>query len=193
MRPPTRLVRPPSRLGLLLRPSSILPSLLLLRPGEPPVKLAKLDPLIVRCLGVGSKLTRLLFIALVGLDCLRTMGLSSFEVSSASSSAIVTRRAEVGVPVVNRGVDLGVPFEATFPRAGVNGDWMVLAKGRLIACCCAGVVDAGRVGGAGEAPESGVEGLRMGIEEWLDTLRRVRGGVSLRYGDGVDVESGLKL
>ena len=83
----------------------MLPSLLLLRAGEPPVRLARLDPLIVRCLGVGSILTRLLFIALEGLDCLRTVGLSSFGLSSASSSAIVTRRAEEGVPVASRGVE----------------------------------------------------------------------------------------
>ena len=69
----------------------------------------------------------------------------------------------------------------------------MLANGRRIACCCAGVVDAGRACGAGERPDSGVEGLRIGIEEWLDTLLRDRGGVSLRYGDGVVVESGLKL
>lgn len=83
----------------------MLPSLLLLLPGEPPVKLARLDPLMVRCLGVGSKLARRLFIALEGLDCLRTVGLSSPGLFSDSSSAIITRRAEEGVPVVNRGVE----------------------------------------------------------------------------------------
>lgn len=57
---------------------------------------------------------------------------------------------------------------------------MVLANGRRITACCAGVVDAGRICAAGERPDSGVEGLRMGMEEWLETLLSDRGGVSLR-------------
>jgi hypothetical protein len=105
-----------------LRPSSTVPSLLLLRPGEPPVKLARLDPLIVRCFGVGSILTRRLFMALAGRACRRAIGLSSAVVISSSVSEINACRTDDGVPVESCGVEVGVLCKVLFPFAGVEGD-----------------------------------------------------------------------
>jgi hypothetical protein len=164
-----------------MRPSSV-PGLLL-RPGVDGVTL---DVEVVRCLGVGSMLLRrLLLITLGGRAARRAMGLSSLAVLSPSSSAIAVWRLDAGVD--ERGVDrMGSLF-----RAGVAGDCMGLARGRLV--CCAGVVDAGRVEGGGERADERLSGLRTGIDK-LDALL-TDPGVSkpLRYGEGVVKVSGLKL
>ncbi len=107
------------------------PSLLLLRPGViAPVKAAKLDPLTVRCFGVGSRLARRLVIALAGRDWRRAMGLSSLPVFSSSSSGIMNRRPEAGVPTETCDVEPGVERICAFARAGVEGDCIGLANGR---------------------------------------------------------------
>lgn len=72
---------------------------------------------------------------------------------------------------------------------------MGLAKGRRVMGCCAGVVDAGRAEESGESAEAWLSGLRTGMAEWLETLRRVLRGVigSFRYGDGFVNDIGLWL
>ena len=62
--------------------------------------------------------------------------------------------------------------------------------------CCDGVVEEGRTrveAAGGEFSEVRLNGLGTGIAECEETDRRVRGGVSLRWGDGVVAERGLKL
>jgi hypothetical protein len=101
----------------------MLSSLLLLRAvlGEPPIRLAILEVLAVRCLGVGSILMRRLFIALAGRDCRRTVGLSSFTVLSSSISSAKIR--DIAFGVLREGCDdePGVPRKGAFPLAGVEG------------------------------------------------------------------------
>lgn len=194
-RPLTRLARP-----------SVLPSLLLLRPG---VEGVMLELEAVRCFGVGSILLRRLLITLGARVLRRAIGLSSMALSSpsASSSAMGAWRLEAGVD--ERGVDrIGI-----LPLAGVEGDCIGLANGRFdcamgvvdagrrgvvetgrLGAWCEGVVEAGRAVGGGDSAGR-LNGLRTGIEDPLDMRLRDRGVVSfpLRYGDGVVRLSGLKL
>jgi hypothetical protein len=195
MRPlaiPSELLRPASSPSLLLRPSSVLPILLWVRP--PGVVICGMVvPLGLRCLGVGNMLVRRLVIALAGREVRRAMGLSSVGVLSLSSSAIITLRVEVGVRYDDKD-DFGVVCKADVPRAGVEGDCMGLANGRRPMTCCAGVVEGGREE-RGESAEAWLRGLRTGIAEWLDMLRKVLRGVvgSFRCGEGVVNDNGLKL
>lgn len=156
----------------------MLPSLLVLRPG------------VEAGLGVGSILLRRLAIALVGLDARRAAGLSSVGLPLSPSSMICTRLAEAGVPVDMD--DRGVLCAAERFLAGVEGDCIGLANGRRGADCDPGTVEPGR-GGGGERAEARPRGLRTGMAEWLETLRSVFPARSLRCGEGVVSDNGLKL
>lgn len=156
------------------------------------VRLAVLEDDAVRCFGVGRRLLRRVFIALAGRATRRAIGLSSFAVLSSSSSARTKRRPDAGVPVDSCDEEPGVEREATLPRAGVEGDCIGLANGRL-AGCCAGVVDAGRLDGGGERAEERLSGLRTGMPDWLETLLNLSESRPLRNGEGVVNDMGLKL
>jgi len=156
----------------------MLPSLLVLRPG------------VVLCFGVGSILLRRLVMALAGLDARRAAGLSSVVLPLSLSSRICTRLVEAGVPVESD--DEGVICAEDLFLAGVDGDCIGLASGRLEPDCGPGMVDPGRTGG-GESAEVRPRGLRTGIAEWLETVRSIFPAASLRWGEGVVSESGLKL
>ena len=143
----------------------MLPSLLPLRPGVVAgLVSAGIDADAVRDFGVGRRLVRRLFSALGGRVVRRAIGLSSLAVLSPSSSAIVTRRPEAGVPVERCAEEPGVDRMGCLPRAGVAGDCIGLANGRLTDCC-AGVVDAGRPEGGGDKAEERLKGLRTGMAE----------------------------
>jgi hypothetical protein len=136
-RPPTRLERP-----------SPPASRLLLRSG---VDGARLEVEVVRALGDGSMLLRRLFIMLRG-RARRAAGLSSAAAVSSSSSSSTIDAWRLGPGDEERGVER----MASLPLAGVEGEFIGLARGRRDACCdgvvdegrltvcCAGVVDAGR-------------------------------------------------
>lgn len=158
------------------RPSSMLPSLLVLRPG---VDMVETFDALARCFGVGSILLRRLVMALAGLEARRAAGLSSVVLSPSSSSTICACREERGVPTESD-EEPGVVCVTDLFLAGVEGDCIGLASGRRPTGCCAGVVDAGRVLGGGESAEVRLRGLRTGIAEWLETLRSVFVAASLR-------------
>jgi hypothetical protein len=100
--------------------------------------------------------------ALAGRDCRRITGLSSLAVLSSSSSGIIKRRPEAGVPLETCEAEPGVERKNdAFVRTGVEGDCIGLAKGRR-GGCCAGVVDSGRWG---DSTIGVLRGLRTGIAE----------------------------
>ena len=154
----------------------MLPILLCVRP--PGVLICGIVvPLGVRCLGVGNMLLRRLVNALAGRVTRRATGLSSVTVPSLSSSAIVTLRPEVGVRYGMLEFGAVMVARADFPRAGVEGDCIGLARGLRPIDCGTGVVDVGREEGRGESADAWPNGLRTGIADWLDTLLRVLSGV----------------
>jgi hypothetical protein len=66
----------------------------------------------------------------------------------------------------------------------------------LVGGCCDGVVEEGRTkveAAGGGNSEVRLNGLGTGRAECEETDRRVRGGVSLLWGEGVVAERGLKL
>lgn len=158
-RPPTRLDRPSP--ALLFLPSSVSPSLLVVRAGVE-TGVARLDADVVRGLGVGKRLVRRLFIALTGRAVRRAIGLSSVG-GLLSSSAIVTRRLEPGVPVD------GDEYAKVGLFSGVAGACSALATGRLIEDL-AGVAVAEWMDGGGESIEERPRGLLTGIDDCPETL-----------------------
>lgn len=135
-----------------------MPSLLVLRAGVE----VGLEADVVRGLNVGKRLVRRLFIALAGRATRRATGLSSAG-ELLSSSAIVTRRPEPGVPVDgDECMKVGL-------LSGVAGACNVLATGRRIEDL-AGVAVAKCLDGGGESIEERLKGLRTGIDDCPDTL-----------------------
>jgi hypothetical protein len=156
----------------------MLPILLVLRPG------------VVVAFGVGSILLRRLAMALAGREARRAAGLSSAVFALSRSSKICTRLEETGVPVES--ADMGVVCAVARFLAGVDGDCIGLASGRREPDWDPGMVEPGRAGG-GESAEARPSGLRTGMAEWLETLRSDCVGMSLRCGEGVVSDNGLKL
>lgn len=116
----------------------------------------------MRGLGAGRRLVRRLFIALVGRVVRRAIGLSSRE-ELLSSSAIVTRREELGVPADgDECTNVGL-------LSGVAGACSALATGRLIDDF-AGVAEADRVDGGGESIDERFDEIRTGIDDCPETL-----------------------
>lgn len=158
-RPPTRLDRPSP--ALLFLPSSVSPSLLVVRAGVE-IGVARLDADVVRGLGVGKRLVRRLFIALAGRAVRRAIGLSSVG-RLLSCSTIVTWRLEPGVPVDgDKCAKVGL-------LSGVAGACSALATGRLIEDLV-GVAVAERTDGGGESIEERPRGLLTGIDDCPETL-----------------------
>lgn len=186
MRPPARLaaraavcVAPTSKLMrlllLLFADSSIAPRRLLLRGAggaAPPVNEEKLEPLALRCLGIGSMLDRRPFIALAGRDDMRrALGLSSLAFGAASSASSHSsgrgvRRVDADMGVLGR-VDVLRDARGALPFAGVVGGWSVDATGRRGMVC---VADAERVLVVVGGDTFWLRGLRTGMADWLDAL-----------------------
>lgn len=117
----------------------------------------RLDAEALRGFGVGKRLVRRLFIALAGRAARRAIGLSSAG-GLLSSSAIVTRRPELGVLVEADDVaNVGL-------LSGVDTDCNVLATGRLMDDFT-GVAAAECADGGGESIEARPRGLRTGIDD----------------------------
>lgn len=127
--------------------------------------------------------------ALGGRAARRAAGLSSLAVSPSSSGTTSRLRAADVFPA-SRDNDPGVECGIVLPLLGVPGDCIGLAKGRL-RCCCAGVVDAGRVDGGGDKAEERLRGLFTGSEDWADTVRSSRSGVLTRCVVGDANDNGL--